>query len=77
MPTGIGMGSTWTLAKLANHIVKTAERKPGSYPADLAQVCNLAALPASDLDALLAATAVGDICAWAGASAPSWWKAAS
>ncbi|KQM80491.1 Y-family DNA polymerase [Xylophilus sp. Leaf220] len=61
LPTGIGIGRTKTLAKLANHVAKTAERKPGSYPADLAQVCNLAALPASDLDAVLAATAVGDI----------------
>ena len=61
LPTGIGIGSTKTLAKLANHVAKTAERMPGSYPADLAQVCNLAALPASDLDAVLAATAVGDI----------------
>jgi DNA polymerase V len=28
IPTCIGMGSTKTLAKLANHIAKTAERKP-------------------------------------------------
>ena len=61
LPTGIGIAPTKTLAKLANHVAKTAERKPGSYPADLAQVCNLAALPASDFDAVLAATAVGDI----------------
>ena len=61
IPTGIGMGATKTLAKLANHIAKTAERKPGSYPAELAQVCNLAALPASDLDAVFAATAVAEV----------------
>ena len=30
---GIGIGATKTLAKLANHIAKTEERKPGSYPA--------------------------------------------
>ena len=41
IPCGIGIGHTKTLAKLANHIAKTAERKPGSYPAELAQVCNL------------------------------------
>ena len=61
IPCGIGIGQTKTLAKLANYIAKTAERKPGSYPADLAQVCNLASLPASDLDAVLAATEVGEV----------------
>ena len=61
IPTGIGIGSTKTLAKLANFIAKTSERKPGSYPADLAQVCNLSALPASDLDAVLLATNVGEV----------------
>ncbi len=61
IPCGIGIGATKTLAKLANHVAKTAERKPGSYPDDLAQVCNLAALPSSDFDAVLAATEVGDI----------------
>ena len=58
---GIGMGSTKTLAKLANHIAKTAERKPGSYPTQHAQVCNLIHLPAAELDALLDATEIGDI----------------
>lgn len=61
IPCGIGIAKTKTLAKLANYIAKTAERKPGSYPEDLAQVCNLAALPASDLDAILGATAVGEV----------------
>ena len=61
IPTGIGIGATKTLAKLANHIAKSADRKPGSYPADLARVCNLHALPASDLDAVLAATDVGEV----------------
>jgi len=61
IPTGIGIGATKTLAKLANFIAKTAERKPGSYPAKFAQVCNLAALPASDLDAVFAATKVGEV----------------
>jgi DNA polymerase V len=45
IPCGIGIGPTKTLAKLANHIAKTAERKPGSYPDQNAQVCNLAHLP--------------------------------
>lgn len=29
IPCGIGIGATKTLAKLANYIAKTAERKPG------------------------------------------------
>ena len=61
IPCGIGIGTTKTLAKLANHIAKTAERKPGSYPEHLAQVCNLAALSPPELEAVLAATAVGEV----------------
>lgn len=61
VPVGIGIASTKTLAKLANHIAKSADRKPGSYPAELARVCNLAALPAADLDAVLEATDLDEI----------------
>ena len=61
LPTCVGIGPTKTLAKLANHIAKSAERKPGSYPAELAQVCNLAILPASELDAIMAATEVSEV----------------
>lgn len=61
IPTGIGFGSTKTLAKLANHVAKTADRKPGVYPADLARVCNLGALPATGLDAVFQATEVGEV----------------
>lgn len=61
IPCGIGIGQTKTLAKLANFVAKTAERKPGSYPPDLAQVANLAALPASDFEAVLAATELGEV----------------
>jgi DNA polymerase V len=61
VPCGIGIGRTKTLAKLANHIAKTAERKPGSYPAQLAQVCHLEALSASEREAVLAATEVGEV----------------
>ena len=61
IPCGVGIGPTKTLSKLANHIAKSAERKPGSYPEHMATVCNLANLPASDLDALLAATDVGEV----------------
>jgi DNA polymerase V len=62
IPCGIGIGATKTLAKLANHIAKTAERKPGSYPAHLAQVANLGEMTAPELEVVLAATEVGD--AW-------------
>jgi DNA polymerase V len=61
IPCGIGIGSTKTLAKLGNHIAKSAERKPGSYPAHLAQVCNLTRLSAENFDAVLAKTPVGEI----------------
>ncbi len=61
IPCGIGIGATKTLAKLANYVAKTAERKPGSYPEKLAQVCNLAALSPAELDAVLAATPVGEV----------------
>ncbi len=61
LPTCVGIGPTKTLAKLANHIAKTAERKPGSYPSHLEQVCDLGALSAGERDALLAATEVRDI----------------
>jgi DNA polymerase V len=61
IPCGIGIGSTKTLAKLANHIAKTAERKPGSYPEKLAQVCNLTALTPEELESVLAATAVNEV----------------
>ncbi len=61
IPCGVGIGSTKTLAKLANHVAKTAERTPGSYPEAFAQVANLAHLTPEALDAVLAATALGDI----------------
>lgn len=61
VPCGIGIGQTKTLAKLANHIAKTADRKPGSYPYELAKVCDLSALPAQDLDDVLAATDLGEV----------------
>jgi DNA polymerase V len=61
IPCGIGMGATKTLAKLANHIAKTAERKPGIYPDKLAQVCNLEILNPEERDAVFAATAVNEV----------------
>lgn len=61
IPCGIGIGQTKTLAKLANHIAKTAERKPGSYPKCLAQVCNLSGLGAIELDAVFRSTDIKEV----------------
>jgi DNA polymerase V len=61
IPTCIGIGPTKTLAKLANHIAKTVERKPGSYPWAHAQVCDLGALGRPAREALLGQTAVDDV----------------
>ncbi|OGB35185.1 MAG: DNA polymerase V subunit UmuC [Burkholderiales bacterium RIFCSPLOWO2_12_FULL_61_40] len=61
IPCCVGIGATKTLAKLANHIAKTAERKPGSYPAHLAQVCNLSGLAWDELQAVLQSTAVHEV----------------
>ncbi len=61
LPTSVGFGPTKTLAKLANHVAKTADRKPGSYPAALAQVCDLGAMSRAELDDVLRVTDVGDV----------------
>lgn len=61
IPCCVGIGPTKTLAKLANHVAKMAERKPGSYPAELAQVCNLASLTPPDMEQILRATPVGEV----------------
>jgi DNA polymerase V len=61
LPTSIGFGPTKTLAKLANHVAKMADRKPGRYDARHAQVCHLGAADRSALDAVFAASEVGDV----------------
>ena len=61
IPCGIGIAATKTLAKLANHVAKTAERKPGSYPPGLAQVCHFGTLSAAEREAVLDATALGEV----------------
>ena len=61
IPCGIGIGPTKTLAKLANYIAKTAERKPGSYPEDYAQVCDLSTADKANLDYLLSLTDVAEV----------------
>jgi DNA polymerase V len=58
---GIGIGPSKTLAKLANHIAKTAERKPGSYPDHHSQVCNIGNLEPAERNALMLATEVGEV----------------
>jgi DNA polymerase V len=61
IPCGIGIGQTKTLAKLANHVAKSAERKPGSYPAKLAQVCDFSTLSHEELQDVFAHTNVDEV----------------
>jgi DNA polymerase V len=61
IPCGIGIGTTKTLAKLANHIAKTAERKPGSYPDQLARVCDLSGLNPIERQEVFTATTVNEV----------------
>jgi DNA polymerase V len=61
LPTSIGFGATKTLAKLANHVAKTAERKPGSYPRGLAGVCHFGEMSAALLNEVMQRTDVGNV----------------
>jgi len=61
IPTCIGIGPSKTLAKLANHIAKTADRKPGIYPPQLGKVCNLAEMTDRQRDWLFKRTEVGEV----------------
>jgi DNA polymerase V len=62
IPCGIGIAGTKTLAKLANHVAKEADRRPGDpFPPEFARVFDLQALPASDRDAVLGTLPVGDV----------------
>jgi DNA polymerase V len=61
IPTCIGIAPTKTLAKLANHVAKSAERKPRSYPVEYAQICHWPDLQSAQHAALLQATEVGEI----------------
>ena len=62
LPTSVGFGPTKTLAKLANHVAKMTDRKPGSYPSSLAQVCHLGEMSRGAIDEVMRATDVG--CVW-------------
>ena len=61
LPTSVGFGETKTLAKLANHVAKMADRKPGSYDQRFAQVCNLGEVERSERDRIFGATEVGNV----------------
>lgn len=61
IPCCVGIGPTKTLAKLANFIAKSADRKPGSYPTELAQVCHLGIMSQVEVMALMSATEVGEV----------------
>ena len=61
IPNCVGIGPTKTLAKLANHVAKSAQRKPGSYPPQFAGVADLGALTPQALQAVLEATPVGEV----------------
>lgn len=61
IPTCIGLAPTKTLAKLCNHVAKDAVRKPGSYPAELARVCNWSELSREMRIDLLRRTPAGDV----------------
>ena len=61
LPTSVGFGPTKTLAKLANHVAKTAERKPGSYDAGFAQVCHLGQVSTQAMNDIFRTTEVGEV----------------
>jgi len=64
LPTSVGFGATKTLAKLANHVAKTADRKPETYgelAARVAQVCNFGLLSQAELESVMARTEVGAV----------------
>lgn len=65
LPTSVGFGPTKTLAKLANHVAKTADRKPGAFPGlapgRIEQVCDFGSLSQAELDRVYAHTEVGAV----------------
>lgn len=61
IPVCVGIAPTKTLAKLANAVAKSAERKPGSYPSHLARVCNFGEMSEGELNDILAKTDLGEV----------------
>ena len=68
--SGVGIAPSKTLAKLCNLVAKNASRKPGSYPSELAYVCNWADLDHETRRLLLQRTEVGDVWGIGGKLAP-------
>lgn len=58
---GCGIGQSATLAKLGSFIAKQAIRRPGSYPVELAHICDLGSCSPSLLRDCLAATPVNEV----------------
>ena len=61
IPTCAGFGVTKTLAKLANHIAKSAEQKPGSYPAAYAQVFSFGAISPAERQTVFETTLIDEV----------------
>lgn len=65
LPTSVGLARTKTLAKFANHVAKTCDRKPEIYTPEmserLAQVCHLGELTPAELEILMGRTDVGNV----------------
>lgn len=61
IPACIGIAPTKTLAKLCNNVAKNAERKPGSYPIELARVCNWSEMTEAMQMDILRRTPTGDV----------------
>ena len=68
--SGVGIAPSKTLAKLCNLVAKNSSRKPGSYPSELAYVCNWADLDPDTRRLLLQRTEVGDVWGIGGKLAP-------
>lgn len=58
---GCGIAGTATLSKAASFISKQAVRRPGSFPPELAHVCNLGQCPPQLLQDCLAAMPVSEV----------------
>jgi DNA polymerase V len=61
IPCGVGIGQTKTLAKLANHIAKSAARGKGSYSSELATVCNLGQMTVEKREYIMSITDLGEV----------------
>ena len=61
IPTCAGFGPTKTLAKLANHVAKSAERKPGSYPPAFARVFSFGAITAAEVNEVFETTLIDEV----------------